>query len=174
MRPLLEPREMPSIADVRIPREFYWVVDQPASLAGMPSPRPHMPWPALYQAGFHHVICLTTTQPGYRPDPLHIAFAAELEDLVSGGPPKDPAQQERLVREAVQIALTNLNAGDGVVIHCAGGRGRTGTVIGCTLRALGYSAEEIIQYLDRLHKARGKAGWPESQWQSALVRRFQE
>jgi protein-tyrosine phosphatase len=56
------------------------------------------------------------------------------------------------------------------VVHCVGGRGRTGTVLGCVLRELGHSPGEVVDFLDRVHKARGKAGWPESPWQGQLVR----
>lgn len=148
------------------------VVDTPAPLAGMPHPRPHMPWQALADIGIRYVICLATPSPDYRPDPLQIVFAAELEDLFKGDPPLDPMREERLIREAVQISVTKLRGGEGVVIHCAGGRGRTGSVIGCTLRALGYPAAEVIHYLDEIHRARGKDGWPEAAWQAELVRLF--
>jgi protein-tyrosine phosphatase len=65
-----------------------------------------------------------------------------------------------------------LQAGDGVVVHCAGGTGRTGTVIGCVLRLLGVAAVQVISYLDHLHQARGRSGWPEAEWQSQVVRRL--
>ncbi len=48
------------------------------------------------------------------------------------------------------------------MVHCHGGTGRTGTVLGCVLRELGVQAAEVIDFLDRVHKARGKPGWPES------------
>ncbi len=55
------------------------------------------------------------------------------------------------------------------MVHCHGGTGRTGTVLGCVLRELGVQAAEVIDFLDRVHKARGKPGWPESSWQRELV-----
>jgi protein-tyrosine phosphatase len=96
-----------------------------------------------------------------------------VEDLVHGGPPRDPAREESLIRTAVGRIEEKLRVGDGVVVHCAGGTGRTGTVIGCVLRRLGLSGHEVSEYLRTLNVARGKTrGWPESPWQRALVERF--
>jgi len=38
-------------------------------------------------------------------------------------------------------------------------------MIGCVLRELGFPTDEVLGFLDKLHKARGKPGWPESPWQ---------
>jgi protein-tyrosine phosphatase len=65
-----------------------------------------------------------------------------------------------------------MEAGKGIVVHCVGGIGRTGTVIGCVLRDLGFSADEVIDYLDRINKSRGFRGWPETEWQAEMVRRY--
>jgi protein-tyrosine phosphatase len=62
--------------------------------------------------------------------------------------------------------------GEGIVVHCVGGIGRTGTVIGCVLRDLGFSADEVINYLDDLNKERGFGGWPETEWQEEMIRRY--
>lgn len=53
------------------------------------------------------------------------------------------------------------------------GTGRTGTVIGASLVALGHPPDTVIPHLDALHRARGRAGWPESKWQAELVRGWQ-
>jgi protein-tyrosine phosphatase len=77
-----------------------------------------------------------------------------------------------LICESAGAVVRRLQVGDGVVVHCAGGTGRTCTVIGCVLRILGVSAVEAITHQDHLHKARGRLGWPESEWQSQVVQRF--
>ena len=51
-----------------------------------------------------------------------------------------------------------------------GGRGRTGTVIGVALVTLGHDPDKVVDYLDRVARARGRRGWPESPWQAAVVR----
>ena len=86
--------------------------------------------------------------------------------------PRDPEQAESLIHEAAHAVVSKLQVGEGVVVHCAGGTARTGTVIGCVLRVMGVAAVQVITYLDHLHQARGRSGWPESEWQSQVVRHF--
>jgi hypothetical protein len=169
---LLMPADMPPIPGLLMPYAFYWVLRQLAPLAGMPYPSPRTPWAALAAAGFAHVLCLAGSSPAYDPAPLNLLHAVELEDLVLGDPPGAPEQEETRIREAVAVALGKLEAGEGVIVHCYGGRGRAGTVLGCILRSRGYTSAAICDYLDRLHKARGKTGWPEAAWQAAMVGRF--
>jgi hypothetical protein len=166
---LLMPADVPPIPGLLMPYAFYWVLRQPAPLAGMPYPSLHTPWTAIAAAGFTHVVCLNEASPLYDPTPLHILHAVELEDLVFGDPPQAPEQEAGRIRDAVTVALGKLKAGEGVVVHCYGGRGRSGTVLGGILRGLGYAAGDICDYLDRLHKARGKTGWPEAVWQAQMV-----
>jgi hypothetical protein len=169
---LIQPGDMPTMPGLAVPYDFYWVLQHPAPLAGMPYPSFRTPWHALAAAGFQHVICLEGHGPAYDPSPLTVSRRASLQDLYGGSVPADPEQEERLVHEVTQAVVSTLRAGGGVIVHCAGGTGRTGTVIGCVLRVLGVAAVQVIAYLDHLHKARGKAGWPESAWQSQVVRRL--
>jgi protein-tyrosine phosphatase len=114
---------------------------------------------------------LVALHPGnYDPAPLNILCAEKLQDLVGGGPPRNPERERETIERIVRLIVEALRAGDGVAVHCVGGRGRTGTVLGCVLRELGHGATEVVDYLDRVHKARGKSGWPESPWQAQLVR----
>jgi hypothetical protein len=173
MPKLLRPAEMPHIPKMNMPNDFYVVLDEPALLAGMCYPPSNTSWRTLSAAGFIDVVCLCESPPNYRPGSLRIAYANKLEDLHYGHKPVDPAQQEVLVSDAVQVVLQSLDAGHGVIVHCVGGIGRTGIVIGCTLRALGVPADTVIRYLDDLTKARGiKRGWPETEWQAQIVRNY--
>ncbi len=108
----------------------------------------------------------------YDPAPLRLLLPIRLQDLIGGAAPDDPVVEERRVRQAALAVLGKLRGGEGVVVHCAGGTGRTGTVLGCALRGLGYASNEVLSYLDRLTKARGRQGWPESEWQATMVRQF--
>lgn len=163
--------EMPALPGLRVPDDLYCVLLAPAPLAGMTYPGA-TPWQALFGAGFRHVICLSENRPRYSPAPLSHAYAAALEDLHGGGWPEDPGREERLVRAAVSAAAARLAAGEGIVVHCVGGTGRTGAVLGCLLRLRGFAAAEVIAYLDALNLARGRPGWPESPWQAELVARW--
>jgi len=164
---LVEVQESVDIPGVEIPKELYWVLNSPAPLAGMKYPRTAFPWSSIKAAGFSHVVSL---EPGsFDPNPLTIAFCEQLEDLVTGGPPRNEEREREKIKKAVAATIGALRSGQGVVLHCFGGRGRTGTVIGCALRELGFDAREIVAFLDRVHKLRGKSGWPESTWQGSLV-----
>jgi protein-tyrosine phosphatase len=169
MPDLMQLTDMPSIPGLAVPYDFYWVLQHPAPLAGMPYPSPRTPWPDLAAAGFRHVICLEAHGPVYDPSPLIVSHRMSLQDLYGGIVPHHPEQEDRLIREAAHAVVCRLQAGEGVVVHCAGGTGRTGTVIGCVLRSLGISAAQVITYLDHLHRVRGRSGWPESEWQSQVV-----
>jgi len=170
---LNDPSRMPNIEGIQVPYDFYWVLDTPGPLAGMQRPSDLTPWSNISRAGFGHVINLKDQSREYDPWPLEVAYSAALQDLYGGCLPSDPDREERLVKEAVAVVVPLITGGQGVVVHCWGGRGRTGTVLGCVLRKLGYAAEDVTRDLDSLHKSRGKEdGWPESNWQADLVRRF--
>jgi Swiss Army Knife protein, DSP-PTPase phosphatase domain len=167
---LVEPGAAASIPGIKIPKEFYWVLGLPAPLAGMKFPSRSFPWQNIKTAGFEWVVSL---HPGtYDPSPLKIAFSEHLEDLILGRPPRNETRENEKIMRAVAATTSAVRLGEGVVVHCWGGRGRTGTVIGCVLRELGFKSDEVISFLDRLHKARSTRGWPEANWQSSLVRNW--
>jgi len=169
---LIEPANMPLILGLAVPYEFYWVLQQPAPLAGMAYPSSRTPWPGLAECGLRHVVNLAAHGPTYDPAPLALAHATPLADLFGGHDPLHPGPEERLIHLATDVVVDLLRAGEGVLVHCVGGTGRTGTVIGCALRLLGVPTVAVLAYLDALHKARGAHGWPESPWQAEVVARI--
>jgi hypothetical protein len=170
---LLNVPDMLAMRKLIVPAKFYIVAMKPAPIAGMPYPAGGTDWLAMKHFGFHHIICLADLQPIYSPTPLCIAHAIDLEDQLGRKRPTNPPREERCIHEAVKIALDKIRAQKGIVVHCLSGTGRTGTVIGCLLRALGCEGPDVVKYLDSLNKARGRHGWPESPWQGDLVLRFQ-
>jgi len=172
---LIEPADMPMIEGAKVPQQVYLVTRHPAALAGMAYPDWRgLRWETLAGLGVHSVMCLTGDKCPYKPEPLRVLGAIALEDLHHGGPPGGPSEEARLVRRATGLVLRELRQGRGVVVHCAGGTGRTGTVIGCVLRGLGHEAPAVLAYLDRLNRERGKPGWPESPWQAGIVETYRE
>jgi len=171
VEPIL-PEALQSVSGLDTPQRFYQVLRAPAPLAGMSFPnRP--PWKLVAAAGFESIVCLTDNIPPYDPSPLRVLRAATFKDLVGGGQPEDPQREAAMLRDVVQATVAELRSGKGVVVHCAGGTGRTGTVIACALAALGMAQDEVLNYMASVNTARGKSpGWPESEWQERRVADF--
>lgn len=163
--------ENPIVDGLDVPGQLYWAKVGTPPLAGMQLPAMDTPWLALHNVGFRWIVCLCSEHPRYDPDPIERLVSVELADLAEREFPEDPELEERAIRIIAEAVLKKLDLGEGVVVHCAGGRGRTGTVLGVALVRLGSAAEVVVNYLDRIHQARGKPGWPESPWQSDLVLR---
>ncbi len=70
-------------------------------------------------------------------------------------------EQMASILDAVDEALAE---GRTVLVHCRGGIGRTGTVIGCYLRRHGRSVEDTFDWLE---------GRPETEEQRELIRSWQ-
>ena len=156
-------------------QSFYQVLSDPAPLAGMAYPKGE-PWPALQAAGFTSVVCLTDDVPRYDPAPLRVLYSAAFCDLAGERQPVNPMREADMLSQAVGKVRSELMAGRGVVVHCEGGTGRTGTVIACTLRAMGLPHEALLVYMESVNRSRRKypgwRGWPESPWQAQQVERF--
>lgn len=136
--------------------------ESPAPLAGMAYPPPDLDWRSLETRGFALVVRL---HPGdYDPSPLRV-HDVTLQDLYGGASPADPAGERKRVREAARAAADSVADGNGVIVHCLGGTGRTGTVAGCALRLLGRTADQAIATVQSQLPR-----WPESPWQLDVVR----
>ena len=130
-------------------------------------------WNAIAAAGFESIVCLTDDTSPYNPSPLRVLRAVKFEDLVGGRRPGNPEREADMLRDVVHGVVDELRAGRGVVVHCAGGTGRTGTVIACALAALGMPEADVLKYMATVNAARGQSrGWPESHWQKAQVAGF--
>ena len=86
--------------------------------------------------------------------------------IPDGGVLPHPVDVADVVEEIIHAA----EAGETVVIHCAGGLGRTGTIAGCALVTLGHTPDEAIEVL---HQARGPR-CPENRLQEAFIADFAE
>ena len=158
----------------KIPHDFYCITDVPAPLAGMCKPDGNTDWKGMARAGFKYVMNLVRdSAPPYDPSPLKfLCDSVELDNLNSDyQDPMDPEEEEKIIKRIVNTTIQKLDAKEGVVVHCWGGRGRTGTVLGCILKKIGYDSGMIKEYLRKLNVQRGNGGWPESPWQSWLLER---
>ena len=127
-------------------------------------------WQLLASRGFDVVVRLADG-PTYEPDPLS-SNAFVLQDLYGGIEPTDPDRQLKLVAAAADAVVGHLRKGNGVAVHCHGGTGRTGTVIGAALVILGHDVDDVCEWLHDVHIARGRGGWPESEWQRTALGKF--
>lgn len=166
--------EMPVISGVATPGAFYTMLQQPAPLAGMCDlsrfSRLDQKMQELAKLGFNHIICLNNEHPSYPVGSLNRLGSVNIEDLIHGGNPADAEGDRQKILEMADLAVDRLKNGEGVVVHCFGGTGRTGTVLGAVMIRLGFDPEEVIGQLDAINKVRGRAGWPESPWQAELLR----
>ena len=167
---LLPPGARPGfVGPLSVPGDLWWVCTDPTPLAGMAYPR-NGAWGALSERGFHHVVDLTRDAAKYDPSPL-TSHAFQLSDLIVRRSPPKPERDEARIAMAAALVADRWRAGEGVVVHCHGGRGRTGAVLGSALVLLGHDADEIVDWLHRVQRTRGRRGWPEQAWQADVVRR---
>ena len=172
---ILDWRLGPDIPGIEIPRRCYCVADQPALLAGMSRPRAETPWNALAAIGFRWIVCLESEAPEYDPSPLGRLLCVEMEDLPCERDdlPRDPERERALIYRAVRATTGRLTAREGTIVHCWGGAGRTGVVLGCVLRWLGHPGDEIVRHLRLLQQERGKSVWHDRAWQAEFILTFQ-
>jgi rhodanese/phosphatase family protein len=168
----IPPEGLRSVPGLETPQRFYQVLQSPAPFAGMSFPdRPD--WRAVAAAGFESIVCLSDNTPPYDPSPLRVLRALKFKDLVGGARPDNLQREAGMLHDVVRAVVDELRARRGVVVHCAGGTGRTGTVIACALAALGMPEAEVLKYMTTVNVARGKShGWPESDWQKSQIANF--
>jgi len=80
------------------------------------------------------------------------------------------------MREILNLIDFELDAGGVVYLHCFGGIGRTGTVVGCYLVRHGTPPDEAIEAIGRLRADTDTADWPspESEEQCRLVESWRD
>lgn len=78
------------------------------------------------------------------------------------------------MKDILDVIDEKLAAGERVYVHCIGGRGRTGTVVGCYLVRHGASGERALAMIENLRK--DTANWwkssPESDAQVDFVKNW--
>jgi hypothetical protein len=129
------------------------------------------PWPQFelqaHRSGLSLVVCLTPRAElaELSPDYHAAVTAGRLPFRWQGVPmrnfglPEDPAAFRR---DVVRIADA-LRSGDGVLLHCAAGMGRTGSAAACVLKALGLPTDEALA------RVRAAGSNPQNAQQSGLV-----
>jgi hypothetical protein len=144
----------------------------PTPLAAMPYPPAGFDWPQAAALGFRNIVCLSGADLDYDSSPLRTEAAVALQDLVNGNAPDDPDSELTKVLVVVDAVITSLTRPEGVLVHCGGGTGRSEMVVEAARFALGEDPGDVATWLDRVHRARGRRGWPESLWQRSVLELF--
>jgi len=139
-----------------------WLAGMPARLEG---------WDAFQAraqaAGLRSVVCLTPRSEVAGLSPAYDAalargtlpFRWEEVAIPNFGVPAD----REAFRDAVASIADALRRGDGVLLHCAAGLGRTGSTAACVLKALGLDTAEALR------RVREAGSNPQNATQSGFV-----
>jgi hypothetical protein len=88
------------------------------------------------------------------------------------GLPRTPATMRKILREIHR----SLTAGERIYLHCFGGIGRTGTVVGCYLASQGHPGDRALEQLAARWQTVAKSAWhphsPETDQQREYVRNW--
>ncbi|HOU15585.1 MAG TPA: dual specificity protein phosphatase family protein [Anaerolineae bacterium] len=158
------------LIDTPIP-EAYWV--EPGFLLAGPYPTPR--WahiasgrlPALLQAGIQLFVDLT--EPG-EAEPYADQLGEQAYHLrIPIGDFSTPTPDK--MAAILNVLDEALHRGWRVYLHCLGGIGRTGTVVGCYLVRGGLTGAQALERLQQLraNSAYAKSGSPETDMQRAMV-----
>lgn len=101
------------------------------------------------QAGINHVMCLVSDEEIARKSPDYLGVIGRNElparlwrfKITDYGLPADPDELDRIL----DLIWERMDAGESVVIHCAAGHGRTGTVSPLLLARMGVPIETAIE-----------------------------
>lgn len=178
---LVDPEQMPPLPRGLTTKEFYWVLaDSRPRLAGSENPLSRGPdfWEELKATGVACVVCLNHVNCSPHAPSPRLAISLRDQYGWDSYTPSDfnAAGESRKYVRATEFIVERLRSNQGVMVHCGGGTGRTGTLVGCVLRCLGKEPKEIFDWYARLNARRKRDGcrfnWPESDWQASFVKTF--
>ena len=137
----------------------------------------------LFESGIDHFIDLTHPADGLKPyhqtaeqEARRLGKTVEWErhPIFDLSVPRNPEEMKKIL-DAIDDAL---NHGRTVYVHCWGGVGRTGTVVGCWLVRHGYTGggalDRVGELFEGMEKAPCRNGSPETPQQEAYVRNWAE
>ena len=156
----------------------YWVIEGRLAAGAYPDPRPDRDRIGpLLEAGFDLFVNLTEDLPGGGDDRLsrYDGRAAERAATVRRFPVVDmDIPTDALMERILDGIDRSLDEGRRVYVHCWGGLGRTGVVIGCWLVRHGHASGENVEgILDALRvgdREGGRRASPQTPAQFRMMR----
>jgi protein-tyrosine phosphatase len=150
----------------------YWV--EPGRLLAGPYPHRSEELARLRSLGVTLVVDLT--EPGEYGSLPYDALLGDGMRTVRRPLRDFTAPRRDEMRETLDLIDAELAAGGVVYLHCYGGIGRTGTVVGCYLVRHGTPPEDALEAIGRLRGGTETADWPspESEEQRRLVETWRD
>ncbi len=89
----------------------------------------------------------------YEPEVRELADALGVDVMCCNFPIVDmDIPGKALMRDILEVVEKAVAEERCVYVHCWGGHGRTGTVVGCWLREHGFSGEEALRHIEQLRR----------------------
>lgn len=122
------------------------------------------------RVGLTRIVCLTPRDEIAELSPAYLA-ALESHTLPCDWQPLPMrnfgvARELQAFKDGIEAMATALGAGEVLLLHCAAGIGRTGTVAACLLKRLGLSSDEALR------RVSAAGSNPESALQSGWIDAF--
>ena len=126
----------------RRPTNFSWLIGESLAGSGLPTSSEEFDW--VLKQGISSIVTMTE-------NPLPVQWVKDLNYLHVPTPDLTAPDMDR-IDSAVEFIREQIAGGNSVMVHCAAGMGRAGTILACYLvKYEKYSADEAIQ---KIRKAR--------------------
>jgi len=122
---------------------FSWVVEGEVAGMAMPDGLPE-DWSGLKNRGVGALVNMTDHD--WEPEQFRESGLAYLQLPVPDFAPPSTAQ----VEEFLSFCTEQIKPGEGIVVHCRAGMGRTGTMLACYLVNGGMDSDAAIRFVRRL------------------------
>lgn len=123
------------------PSNFSWVIRNRLAASGRPTSKGEIEW--LNKQGVKSILTLTEKK---LPDSWLDKICYKHVPMLDHNPPPLAS-----LEEAVDFIQEQIKSGNPILVHCAAGKGRTGTVLAAYLiKYVGTSLDEAVNYIRKI------------------------